>query len=46
VVQKFSALEDKTAKVLSDVGEVTQKVKENPSLLLRRPKEKTPAGSR
>ena len=39
VVQKFSALEDKTAKVLNDVGEVTKKVKENPSLLLRRPKE-------
>ena len=39
VVQKFSALEDKTARVLNDVGEVTQKVKENPSLLLRRPKE-------
>ena len=39
VVQKFSALEDKTARVLNDVGEVTKKVKENPSLLLRRPKE-------
>ena len=39
VVQKFSALEDKTAKVLNDVGEVTKKVKDNPSLLLRRPKE-------
>jgi len=46
VVEKFSALETQTAKVLTDVGEVTQKVKENPSLLLRRPKEKTPAGSR
>jgi phospholipid/cholesterol/gamma-HCH transport system substrate-binding protein len=41
VVQKFSALEDKTARVLNDVGEVTRKVKENPSLLLRRPKEPT-----
>ena len=39
VVQKFGALQDKTSKVLEDVGEVTQKVKENPSLLLRRPKE-------
>jgi hypothetical protein len=39
VVQKFSALEDKTDRVLNDVGEVTRKVKENPSLLLRRPKE-------
>lgn len=47
VVQKFAALEDKTAKVLSDVGEVTQKVKENPSVLLRRPKEpKTPPADR
>jgi len=42
VVQKFSALEDKTARVLNDVGEVTQKVKENPSLLLRRPKQPPP----
>lgn len=39
MAQKFSALEDKTGKVLDDVGEVTQKIKENPSLLLRRPKE-------
>jgi len=47
VVEKFSALEDKTAKVLTDVGEVTQKVKENPSVLLRRPKEpKTPPAAR
>jgi len=47
VVQKFAALEDKTAKVLTDVGEVTQKVKENPSVLLRRPKEpKTPSADR
>lgn len=45
LAKKFSAIEDKTSKVLSDVGEVTQnvgevakKVKENPSVLLRRPK--------
>ena len=43
VVQKFNALEDKTGKVLDDVGEVTQKIKENPSLLLRRPKEQPQA---
>ena len=43
VVQKFGALEDKSAKVLDEVGEVTKKVKENPSVLLRRPKEKTAA---
>lgn len=40
VVSKFSAIEDRAQKVVSDVGEVTEKVKENPSLLLRRPKEK------
>lgn len=40
VVEKFSGLEDKAHKVLSDVGEVTQKVKENPSILLRPPKKK------
>lgn len=38
VVAKFSAIEDQTKKVVSDIGEVTAKVKENPSLLLRRPK--------
>jgi len=38
LAKKFSSLEDKTSKVLTDVGEVTQKVKENPSVLLRRPK--------
>jgi phospholipid/cholesterol/gamma-HCH transport system substrate-binding protein len=40
LAKKFSALEDRTSKVLSDVGEVTQKVKENPSVLLRRPKDR------
>jgi len=39
-LEKFSALENKAGKVLNDVGEVTAKVKEDPSLLLRRPKEK------
>jgi len=38
IVKKFSAIEDQTRKVVSDIGEVTAKVKENPSLLLRRPK--------
>jgi hypothetical protein len=38
-VHKFGTLEEKAGKVLTDVGEVTQKVKENPSVLLRRPKE-------
>ena len=40
VVEKFSAIEDQAKKVLTDVGSFTEKVKENPSLLLRRPKEK------
>lgn len=40
VVEKFSVIEDKTAKVVDDVGAVAKKVKENPSLLLRRPKKK------
>ena len=38
-MHKFGALEEKAGKVLTDVGEVTQKVKENPSVLLRKPKE-------
>jgi phospholipid/cholesterol/gamma-HCH transport system substrate-binding protein len=40
VIEKFATIETQTKKVLSDVGEVTTKVKENPSLLLRGPKEK------
>ena len=46
LTQKFSALETKAGKVVDDVGEVAKKVKENPSVLLRRPKEKTPAESK
>ena len=38
VVAKFSAIEDQTKKVVSDISAVTAKVKENPSVLLRRPK--------
>jgi phospholipid/cholesterol/gamma-HCH transport system substrate-binding protein len=41
LVAKFSALEDKAGKVVSDVGAVTTQIKENPSLLLRGPKEKS-----
>lgn len=40
VVEKFSAIEDQAKGVLSDVSGFASKVKENPSLLLRRPKEK------
>jgi len=36
---KFSGIEDQTKKVVEQVGEVTERVKENPSLLLRRPKD-------
>ncbi len=39
VVEKFGAIEEQAKGVLNDVGEFTKKVKENPSLLLRRPKE-------
>ena len=39
VVEKFSAVEDQAKKVLTDVSGFTAKVKDNPSLLLRRPKE-------
>jgi phospholipid/cholesterol/gamma-HCH transport system substrate-binding protein len=44
IIEKFGAIEDKTNKLLiegqkamTDVNEITKKVKENPSLLLRRP---------
>ena len=46
LAQKFSAIETKTSRVLDDVGEVTQKVKENPSVLLRRPKDKKATGDK
>lgn len=38
IVAKFSGIEDQTKKVITDIGAVTAKVKDNPSLLLRRPK--------
>lgn len=41
VVAKFSGIEDQTKKVITDIGAVTAKVKDNPSLLLRRPKKNT-----
>ena len=43
LVQKFSAIEDQVKKVVTGVGALTEKVKDNPSLLLRRPKEGTDA---
>jgi phospholipid/cholesterol/gamma-HCH transport system substrate-binding protein len=41
VIEKFSAIEDQSRKVLSDVSSLTTRLKENPSLLLFSPKEKT-----
>ncbi len=38
VIEKFAALEDQAEVVLKDLAAFTKKVKENPSLLLRRPK--------
>ena len=38
LVEKFSAIEDQTKKVLADVSALTTKLKENPSLLLSAPK--------
>lgn len=42
ILKKFSAIEDETKKVVTDVHAVVNKVKDNPSLLLRRPKNKKP----
>ena len=39
VVDKFSSLEDQAKKVVSDVRGLTNKINENPSLLLNPPKE-------
>jgi phospholipid/cholesterol/gamma-HCH transport system substrate-binding protein len=47
LVQKFSAIEDQVKKVATSVGGLTDKVKDNPSLLLRRPeKEANGAGKK
>ena len=46
VIEQFSAIEKQTKKVMSDVSEVTGKIKDNPLLRLGAPKEKpapTPA---
>jgi phospholipid/cholesterol/gamma-HCH transport system substrate-binding protein len=40
ILEKFSAIEDQTKKVVPDVGEVTGKIKNNPLLRLGSPKEK------
>jgi hypothetical protein len=40
LIEKFSALEDQAKNILKDTNELTTKVKDNPSLLLRRPRKK------
>ena len=40
VIAKFSAIEDRTNKVVADVGGLTSRLKENPSLLIWPSKEK------
>ena len=40
MADKFSAVGDQTKKVMTGVGELTDKVKDNPSLLLRGPQKK------
>lgn len=45
-VQKFMAIENQAKKVVSDVGGLTEKVKANPSLLLRGPKKDSDDGAR
>lgn len=40
LVKKFAAIEDQVKKVVTSVGGLTEKVKGNPSLLLRRPEGK------
>jgi phospholipid/cholesterol/gamma-HCH transport system substrate-binding protein len=50
MAEKFSSLENQVNRVVTDVGSLTNKVKDNPSLLLRRPKEsptvQAPQGAR
>ena len=46
LVRKFSAIEDQVKKVVTGVGALTDKVTENPSLLLRRPKPGDDAGKK
>ena len=43
VIAKLSSLEDKAAHVVADVAGVTNRIKDDPSLLLRPPKDKATA---
>jgi phospholipid/cholesterol/gamma-HCH transport system substrate-binding protein len=40
LVHKFSAIEDQAKKVVGDIGGVASKIKENPTVLLFKPKDK------
>lgn len=46
LVEKFSSIGGRAEKVVKSVGELTEKVKENPSLLLRRPKKSDDDGKK
>ena len=46
MAEKFTAIEDQVKKVVTGVGALTDKVKDNPSLLLRRPKESNDAAKK
>jgi phospholipid/cholesterol/gamma-HCH transport system substrate-binding protein len=41
LLEKFSGIENQVSKVVSDVGSVTSQIKENPSVLLKGPREKS-----
>jgi phospholipid/cholesterol/gamma-HCH transport system substrate-binding protein len=41
LLEKFSGIENQVSKVVSDVGSVTSQIKENPSVLLKGPPEKS-----
>ena len=45
VIAKFSAIEDRTNKVVTDVGGLTKQIKENPSVLIWGKKEKEATSS-
>jgi len=45
VIAKFSAIEDRTNKVVADMGGLTKQIKENPSVLIWGKKEKEAASS-
>ncbi|MEP7181422.1 MAG: MlaD family protein [Betaproteobacteria bacterium] len=44
IIAKFSAIEDKVSKVVTEVGGITKQIKEDPSVLLKGPKEKPAPG--